>query len=46
MGHLTSHELESQVGHPETLRDALFARVQEGAVKRFSEVQERWIELM
>jgi hypothetical protein len=43
---LTSRELESQVGHPETLRDSLFAWVQEGAVKRFSEVQDQWIQLM
>lgn len=46
MGHLTSNELESEVGHPETLRDSLFAWVQEGAVKRFSDVQDMWIELM
>jgi hypothetical protein len=43
---VTSRELESRVGHPETLRDSLFAWVQEGAIKRFSDVQDRWIQLM
>ncbi len=43
---MTPHELERQVGHPEALRDALFAWVQEGAIRRFSEVQDKWIDLM
>lgn len=43
---MTSQELESKVGHPEVLRDDLVARVQNRAIKRFSDVQDEWMELM
>lgn len=43
---LTSGELEADVGHPQVLRDALIARVQDAAIKRFSDIQDDWLELM
>jgi hypothetical protein len=39
-------ELEVRVGHPARLREQLIARVQDGAVKRFADVQDDWLRLM
>lgn len=39
-------ELEDDVGHPEEMRDSLIARVQDRAIKRFSEIQDDWVQLM
>lgn len=41
-----ARELEQRVGHPQELSEALIARVQDDAIKRFSDVQEDWIALM
>jgi len=43
---MTAGELEDRAGHPEALRDALIARVQDQVIKRFSDVQEDWVRLM
>jgi hypothetical protein len=43
---MTSGELEEKVGHPEYLREALIAKVQDEIIKRFSEVQDDWLRLM
>lgn len=43
---MTPRELEGKVGHPETLRNDLIARVQDRAIRRFSEVQDDWMQLM
>jgi hypothetical protein len=41
-----ARELETRVGHPRELSEALIARVQDDAVKRFSDIQDEWIALM
>jgi hypothetical protein len=43
---VTSQQLEGKIGHPESLRDNLVARVQDRAIKRFSDVQDEWMALM
>jgi len=43
---MTPRELEGRVGHPEVLRDELVARVEDEAIRRFSEVQDDWVRLM
>lgn len=43
---MTPKELEEKVGHPEILRDALIARVQEEDLKRFTDIREDWLQLM
>lgn len=43
---VTAHELESRVGHPERLRDALVAEVQDRGIRKFSEIQDQWMDLM
>jgi len=46
MPHDSSRELEEKVGHPEDLRDSLIRRVQDQAIRRFSEIQDDWVQLM
>ena len=41
-----ARDLEQRVGHPRELSEALIARVQDDAVKRFSDIQNDWIALM
>lgn len=43
---MNERELESQVGHPEILRDRLIDRVRDEGIKRFSDVQDEWVRLM
>ena len=43
---MIARELEAQVGHPETLRESLVRRVQEGKLKQFADVQDDWVRLM
>lgn len=43
---MTARELENEVGHPERLREALLAKVQDEVIKRFSEIQTDWLRLM
>jgi hypothetical protein len=43
---MTSRELEQRVGHPEVLRDALIARVQNEGAKRFTDICDDWLRLM
>jgi len=38
--------LEEQVGHPQELLDALVARVQDSAIRQFTEIQNDWVRLM
>jgi len=42
----SSRDLERRVGHPQALRDRLIARVQDEALKRFSDVEDEWLQLM
>lgn len=42
----SARDLEDEVGHPRDLRDALIARVQDHVIKRFSDVQDDWVQLM
>lgn len=39
-------DLETEVGHPQELRDALISRVQDQVIKRFSDIQDDWVQLM
>jgi hypothetical protein len=39
-------DLEQRVGHPGELRDRLIARIQAEGVRRFSEVEDEWLQLM
>jgi hypothetical protein len=42
----SARDLEDEVGHPRDLREALIARVQDHVIKRFSDVQDDWVQLM
>lgn len=41
-----ARRLGQRVGHPAVLQESLIARVQDGAVRRFAEIQEEWLALM
>lgn len=43
---MTPRELEGKVGHPEALRNELITRVQDRAIRKFSDVQGDWMGLM
>ena len=41
-----AREIEERVGHPGDKWDALIDRVQSGALRRFSALQEDWLDLV